>query len=240
MLRAIYQPKGRAAEYCPWALNLYQGCGHRCLYCYAPAATYKTREKFNQARPRPDILDKLSWDLQALNGSKPDPILLCFTCDPYQAIDAEYKLTRQAIELLKQAGLHVSILSKGGQRAERDLDLLGEGDQFGATLTFLDDKDSLEWEPGAALPGERLAALRKAHSMGIKTWASLEPVIDPEQSLEFIRTASGYIDLFKVGTLNYHPKAKEIDWRSFGHRAVDLLTKLGCAYYIKSDLRKWL
>ena len=38
----IYEPRGKAAEYSPLAANLYAGCGHGWLYCYAPAATYET------------------------------------------------------------------------------------------------------------------------------------------------------------------------------------------------------
>ena len=37
----IYEPSGRAREYAPLALNLYNGCPHGCTYCYAPAATHK-------------------------------------------------------------------------------------------------------------------------------------------------------------------------------------------------------
>ena len=30
----IYQPKGKAREYSPWACNLYNGCTNNCIYCY--------------------------------------------------------------------------------------------------------------------------------------------------------------------------------------------------------------
>jgi hypothetical protein len=39
-----------------------------------------------------------------------------------------------------------------------------------------------------------------------------------------------------VGTLNYHPRAKAIDWHAFGHQVVALLESLGKAYYVKADL----
>ena len=83
------------------------------------------------------------------------------------------------------------------------------------------------------------AMLEKAKAW-IFTWASLEPVIDPEQSLEIIRRTHHFVDLFKVGTLNHHPRAREIDWRKFGRQAVELLEQLDCSYYIKDDLRRYL
>jgi len=236
----IYQPKGRAREYCKLAANLYRGCGHGCKYCYAPDATFTDREKFyREPAPRNNVIEQLAKD--AASGEfAGQSVLLCFTCDPYQPINDHYDLAGQAIRHLKANGIQVEILTKGGLRAERDLHLLDSGDKIAATLTFVNPADSLEWEPGAALPEERFKLLEKAHGLGIQTWASLEPVIDPEQSLEIIRRTHEFVDLYKVGVLNHHPLAKTIDWRDFGLRAVDLLENLGCRYYIKDDLRKHL
>jgi DNA repair photolyase len=69
----------------------------------------------------------------------------------------------------------------------------------------------MRWEPGAALPEEKINSLRRAHEKGIKTWVSLEPVLYPEITLEIIRRTYGFVDEFKVGTLNYHSHAKNID-----------------------------
>jgi len=48
----IYEPSGKALEYSPLAANLYAGCGHRCVYCYAPLALKRTREMFYSAKLR--------------------------------------------------------------------------------------------------------------------------------------------------------------------------------------------
>lgn len=242
----IYEPKGRAREYAPLALNLYNGCAHGCTYCYAPSACRKTRDDFSKPRPRVDVIAKLERELarnfSLLAPATQTPVLLCFTTDPYQPLAAETNVTRRAIELLHEYGYPVHILTKGGMRAAEDFDLLGSnaGDAFATTLTFLHDADSEQWEPHAALPADRLRAIAAAHSRGITTWVSLEPVIDPEQSLEIIDRTHHYVDLFKVGTLNYHELAATIDWHSFARRAVDLLEELGVSYYIKNDLRRYL
>jgi DNA repair photolyase len=237
----IYEPKGKAGEYSKLAVNIYNGCGHCCEYCYAPAIMRTSRETFNQPTPRKDILQKIKQDALILQHEyRTDPVLLCFTCDPYQPIEEDYQLTRQTIQILHQHNLNVTILTKGGKRAERDFELLTDDDWFGVTLTNLDNKVSLQWEPGAALPGERINSLRLAHEKRIKTWVSLEPVLYPEITLEIIRRTYSFVDEFKVGTLNYHPHAKNIDWHRFAADVEQLLISLKCSYYLKNDLSKWI
>jgi len=234
----IYEPRGKAAEYSPLAMNIYKGCTHGCVYCYAPAATYTQRETFHtNVQPRNNFIQELRKDLIKFRGDK-RPILLCFTTDPYQPIEEAAKLTRYALKKLIENGNVIKILTKGGTRAIRDFDIMKTGNcDFGATLTFLDEARSLEWEPGAAPPSNRIAALRLAKEDGIRTWVSLEPVIDPEQVYKIIKLTHKFVDLYKVGKLNYHPKAKEIDWRKFRIITENLLQSLGKKYYIKNDLR---
>jgi DNA repair photolyase len=238
-MKTVYQTTGKAREYCEQAVNLYAGCSHGCIYCYAPNATYKTRDIFNNPQPRKDIIKNLSIDcLKTTDKTK--PVLLCFTCDPYQPLDQEFKLSRMAIEVLHSYGFPVMVLTKGGKRGERDFDLLSSNDQFGVTLTCIDNAESLKWEPGAALPQERVDSLKKAHDMGIKTWVSLEPVLNPETALEIIRQTHSFVDKFKVGLLNYHPLAKTIDWIKFRNDVTNLFQELNCNYYIKNDLKNYV
>jgi DNA repair photolyase len=256
-MQAIYEPKGKAREYAPLALNLYRGCSHGCRYCYAPSATCTDRATFAQAAPRLGIIEaaeaqliKEAWSPGLFEQMDwLDPVLLCFTCDPYQPADDKYRLARAAIDLLHRYGHGVHVLTKGGLSACRDFrgrpgartrdSGLGShpDDAFACTLTFIHEGQSLEWEPEAASPRARISALREAHERGITTWASLEPVIDPEQSLELIRRTAAFVDLYKVGRWNYDARAKEIDWPAFGTHAMALCESLGKPYYLKHDLR---
>jgi len=237
-MQAIYEPKGRALEYAPLACNLYRGCDHSCDYCYAPSVIREKADEFHRnVRPRKGILDALRKDAARLRDD-PRHVLLCFTCDPYSAANEEHGLTRKAIEILHEHGLNVEILSKGGRRAMQDFDLLTPEDRVAATLTLVDAAESLRREPGAASPEERFEYLREAKRRGFVTWASLEPVLDVESALEIIRRTHEFVDLFKVGTLNHRPEGKLIDWKTFGHRAVELIESFGNEYYIKNDLRE--
>lgn len=235
----IYEPAGRAREYAALACNIYRGCDHACEYCYAPAATRRTMEDFRRPLSRgPDFLSKLAREAHARKPT--EPILLCFTCDPYQSLDERLGITREAITILHGAGHAVHILTKGGSRALRDIDLLGKRDAFATTLTLLDDNASYRWEPGAALPSDRIATIREFHRTGVPTWVSLEPVLDPAVALEIIRRTHRFVDLYKVGRWNYHADAKRIDWERFAHDATALLDTLGKRYYVKRDLACFL
>ena len=62
-----------------------------------------------------------------------------------------------------------------------------------------------KWEPHAATWTERIDALVEAHRLGIKTWVSIEPVINPDQSLALISMTHALrcVDLYRIGTLNH-------------------------------------
>ncbi|MFA6728967.1 MAG: hypothetical protein WCS17_12260, partial [Prevotella sp.] len=154
------------------------------------------------------------------------------------------KLTRNAIKILHSHNLKVSILTKGGRRSERDFDLLSSRPElslYGATLVFSDESLRQEIEPGAAPTKERIQSLEIAHDeFKIPTWASFEPVWTAEQSLELMKEAMDYIDIFKIGKLNYNPQSKNVDWKQFAHDAIKLMKDNNKNYYIKKDLRKFL
>lgn len=240
-MNAIYEPKGRAQEYSLLAANLYTGCPHGCLYCYAPGALHRRREDFHaDCRPRDGILDALKKDAQRLRGDQ-RRILLCFTCDPYPAdLPPMQDVTRLAIQRLHREHLAVQVLTKGGRRACTDFDIYGPDDAFATTLTWRTAEESLEMEPRAATPADRVKAIYEAHTRGLQTWVSLEPVFESADALAWIDEVADVVDLFKVGTLNHSPLAKDIDWRSFGIAAVEKLEALGKPYWIKHDLAKHL
>lgn len=253
----IYEPKGKAGEYSPLAVNLYRGCPHGCTYCFAPTATRVARDRFHDPafiQPRKGILEDLEIQAAQMVGD-PRPILLSFTSDPYQPLERETKITRQAILILVRNKLKVTILTKSGLWGlVRDRDYLNfyqdstpcsdhferngwpQSHTWAATLTTDDPTESLKWEPKAALPKDRIMALAQAKCWGLQTWVSFEPVIDPEAVYRLLDATHEFVDFYRVGKLNYHPRAKEIDWRRFQGEIEERLTKLGKPYYLKKDL----
>lgn len=233
----IYEPKGKASEYSPLAANLYKGCSHGCVYCYAPSATFTDRDAFHKnVCPRKNVLSQFKKDAQQYNGD-PRRILLSFTTDPYQPIEGDLGLTRQALEIMASSNLKVAVLTKGGMLPSRDFPLLAKMDaEFATTLTTDEEKESISWEPGAALPLERIESLFAAKRYGLKTWVSFEPVINPDAVLRLIDKTAQVVDFYKVGKLNHHKLSKEIDWTLFRKRVVAKLEKIGKPYMLKKDL----
>jgi DNA repair photolyase len=94
---------------------------------------------------------------------------------------------------------------------------------------------SLAEEPGAASPGERLSTLDHLYRQGVKTWASIEPVIDADESLAVIKASLSCVNAYKVGKLN-HQKST-INWKAFCVCAVEMIREAGRKLYIKADLQ---
>ena len=237
-MRAIYEPRGAAAEYAELACNLYRGCGHGCRYCYAPACLRMTAAEFARPAPRRGIIEALLFDAATMAGDERD-VLLCFTCDPYQPLDATEELTRQAMSILAANNLRPRVLTKNPMAAiRRDADLLAEaGAVLGTTLAWTAADDCRRWEPHAPPPAERAEAIRLARDCGLRTWLSVEPVIDADQAIEVIRTLGREVDEVKVGKLNHNRAVEErTDWTTFCRRAVATLAKGPAAWYIKNDL----
>ena len=93
-------------------------------------------------------------------------------------------------------------------------------------MTSLDDAFSKKWERNAGFPGDRIAALKAFHDAGIFTWVSLEPTLDCESSLKIVCQTHGFVDLFKIGRVNYLPMTKTTDWETYTHRMTNLCQKL--------------
>jgi len=237
----IYAPKGQAGEYSALATNPYRGCGHKCAYCYVPDVLRMSREDFDAgATPRPNFLGLLQADARKYQAAGvTEQVMLSFTTDPFNPFDVS--LTRPTIETIKAHGMAFCTLTKGGSRALPFLDLFRpDRDAFASTLTSLDDAFSLKWERGAALPGDRIATLRRFRDAGIFTWVSLEPTLDTDSSLAIISATHQFVDLYKVGRANYLPMTNTTDWKTYTHRVIDLCHRLGVKHYIKQDLQPFL
>ena len=240
MTDIIYIPKGKAREYSPYSLNIYNGCDHNCKYCYVKTMPYYKKILNEEIKPRKDILEKLEKQLKKQEIT--EQVLLCFLGDPYCKADIEYKTTREILKILLKYDIPTAILSKGGERILRDMDLFKEfrNIKVGTTLTLIEEKESLHYEPGAALPRERIKVLGILHNEGIKTWVSFEPVIRPLTTYQLLELSYPFVDQYKVGKMNHYKLDTDINWGEFGNIIVKKLIKYNKNFYVKKDLYKYM
>lgn len=237
----IYTPKGKAREYSPYACNLYSGCNHGCLYCYCPGISRKTKDAFKDITVRRNVLRDFENDCKKMYNLQ-SQVLFCFMTDPYNSLELTERITRECLKVALRYKIPVSILTKSKNILD-DIDLIKqfkENITVGMTITFDNTLDSIEWEPEAATPQQRVEILKHFKTEGVKTWASFEPVIDPIQSLSMMKQLAAYVDLFKVGKLNnYIGLDKKIDWNKFLIESCEILRKNNKNFYIKHDLREF-
>lgn len=247
----IYAPRGQAGEYSPLAVNPYFGCGHKCAYCYVPRIPGQPdRATFDAGAVLKNIyFERLLKDAAKYKAAGiTEQVMMSFTSDPYHPGDTAP--TRRIFEILQAHGLGICALTKGGSRALRDRDLFRpDRDAFASTLTSLDPTFSEKWERGAALPIDRMWALKSFYAKGVYTWVSLEPTLSAESSLAIVDATHEFVDLYKVGQANYiaipelvkaSREQKQEYWRSYTLRMIDKLQALGKAHYVKADLQPHL
>lgn len=232
----IYEPRGKAREYSELALNLYTGCAHACRYCYCPSIMRRTLEDWSSnPQPRKGILSALDNQASTMHGDHRE-VLLSFMSDPYQSEDSA-KLTSHALDILARHMINVQVLTKNPARALATdaAALVRNRFKLATTVCFMSERLREEWEPGAPSIASRIEAIKSAHAMGIRTWVSVEPVVDPSSALDGIAALLGHVDFWKIGKMN-HNKAIEqsVDWSAFLRDVESMLS--GHQYMIKKDL----
>lgn len=175
------------------SINAYRGCEHGCIYCFA-----RPTHAFHDLSPGLDFETKLFAKPDAAHllratlakpGYKPAPIAMGTNTDPYQPIEARYRITRQVLEVCLETRHPVTITTKSA-RVTRDIDLLAELARHrlvavGLSVTSLDPRLSGLLEPRASAPAKRLAALGELARAGVPVHVSIAPVI-PSITDEFM------------------------------------------------------
>lgn len=254
---AIYQPKGKAAEYAKWACNFYIGCSNGCTYCYLKKGigcktlggnkpTLKKcfskggRYKFDRSiwiDGEDFALSVFGFELEEnLIELQKNGLFFSFTTDPL--LPETIGLTFEAIEMCIENQIPVYVLTKTVTDEFDNFYLnfsieeaINSKIAFGFTLTGHD-----ELEPHASKNMERIEAMRKLHNAGFKTFASIEPVIDFESSMQMIIRTASICDLLKIG-LESGKKYNKKELQEFVS-SVSFITKDTRKIYWKDSLLK--
>lgn len=167
------------------SVNPYRGCEHGCIYCFA-----RPSHAYHDLSPGLDFETRLfaKPDAPALlraalgrRGYVCEPVAFGTNTDPYQPVEADWRVTRGCLELLAECRHPVAITTKS-DRILRDLDLLAPMAEQGLaavmiSVTTLDPAVARTLEPRAPHPEKRIAAIARLAAAGVPVFASLAPVI---------------------------------------------------------------
>ncbi len=193
-----------------YCVNPYVGCSHACAYCYASFMKRFTGHRepwgsFVDVKVNaPRLLERQTRKAGA------GTIILSSVTDPYQPLEARYRVTRGCLEVLRSRPFPVNILTKS-PLVLRDLDLLKTFDNLSVGITITTDSDAVRkvFEPGAPPIKARVEALKTLHENGISTYAFIGPVLpmDPEVLARKVRP---HVDKVLIDGMNYPSKTKAV------------------------------
>ncbi len=187
----------------PYVINPYTGCAHACSYCYARFMKRFTghQEPWGQFVDvkvnAPELLER------EVARKKKGRVWISGVCDPYQPLEAKYRLTRRCLEILARNNWPVTVQTRS-PRVLRDIDVLERGSDFevGLSVTTADDGIRKLFEPKAPPIEERIRALEVLHQAGISTFAMIAPILPGAETLPDM--LAGKVDHVLLDRMNYH------------------------------------
>lgn len=186
-----------------YVINPYIGCGYGCIYCYARYIKRFTGHKENWGEFVDVKLNAARLLQQDIRGKHVGRVWISGLCDPYQPLEANYKITRRCLEILLKRGWPLSIQTKS-TLVLRDLELLQnrDGVEVILTITTADDAVRQIFEPKAPPIPDRLRVLERLHSVGIRTSVMIGPILPNAEGL--IEAINGIVNHIYIDKMNYH------------------------------------
>ncbi len=189
---------------CDFAVNVGVKCAHDCTYCSTgtmmrmhPAFKEHGQNPFvsGYSIVDPEMPEKVAHD--AKHKRQRGLVQLCTIVDAWAPDAQKYDLGCRCLEaILAEPGWKVRILTKNAAVVE-DFDVVKKHRDrvlVGLSLTATKDKNEVVsvTEPNASSIYERMAAMMKAHKMGLRTYGMLCPLLpgigdDPQQIDDFVK-----------------------------------------------------
>ena len=183
-------------------INPYQGCQHRCGYCYA---TYEWSpdfyDKIYSKSNAPQILED---QIKSLKRGPIEPVMVSSATDPYQPAELRFELTRKCVEVLQKYCIPYYVFTKS-ILISRDQELHQRyKDNCFVVWSITTTSETLRRiiEPGTPPTYTMFSVIRKFSDAGIRCGVNIDPIIplltDSPDNLDSIvdscqRTGVGHV-----------------------------------------------
>jgi DNA repair photolyase len=158
-------------------VNPYQGCQHRCAYCYA---TYEwSPEFYDRIYAKSNAAEVLERQLAKWKGETIGPVMVSSATDCYQPAELRFELTRKCVKVLQKYGVPYYVFTKSAL-VERDLELhksYKDNCLIIWSITTCNEKHRRVIEPGTPPSSKLFATIRKFSDEGICCAVNVDPII---------------------------------------------------------------
>jgi DNA repair photolyase len=211
-----------------WTVNPYRGCSHACVYCFArPTHRYlgfdAGRDFEREIVVKVNAPEVLRRELARPTWNR-EHVALGTNTDPYQWVEARYRLMPGIWQALRESRTPCSVLTKS-PLVLRDIGLLAELADEGLvsaalSVPTLDERAWRATEPHTPHPRARLEAVAELNRAGVPTSVLVAPLMpgindDPAQVRRILELAheAGARSITPIA-LHLRPGVREVfmDW----------------------------
>lgn len=197
-------------------INPYSGCMIGCDFCYVSERADFSRRLVGLPRMEwgryVDVKVNAAEVLRReVKGKKPGIVRLSpILTDPYQPLERQYRVTRQCLEVLLDAGFTPVILTRAA-RVMEDLELLSRFPVASVGLSIPTDDDAMRklFEAGADPVEERFEALEACHRAGLVTFGVVQPML-PMNVDNVVARMAPFVKAVRVDRMHEMPRMRPI------------------------------
>jgi DNA repair photolyase len=159
-------------------MNIYKGCSHGCIYCDSRSECYQI-ENFMEVKAKKNAIKIIQKELSSKR--KKGVVGTGAMSDPYNPLEQEHQLTREALELIDRYGYGVSVATKS-DLILRDMDIYKRISKHSpvlimVTITTTNDKLAKSIEPNVSSSSERFEIVRSFSEEGIDSGILFMPIL---------------------------------------------------------------
>jgi DNA repair photolyase len=158
-------------------INPYQGCQHRCGYCYA---TYEwSPEFYDKIYGKSNAPEILESQLKTSKLKSRDPVMVSSATDPYQPAELRFGLTRRCVQVLQKYNVPYYVFTKSAIIL-RDINLHKEYRDncfLVWSITTCDEKIRRIIEPGTPPSSIIFNVIKKFIDEGVCCAVNIDPIL---------------------------------------------------------------